>query len=274
MKRDEVKSLVEQGVRELNDALANGKSEQLQQFLDVMARFPRYSFNNCILIGMQKPDSRIVQGFHAWKKLGRFVSKGEKGIGIIAPMVYRKDETAEADGDGRTIRGFKVVHVYDVSQTEGEDLPEFACITGEPGEYVAALERVIHGHGIELEHDYPASGAEGVSQKGKIVVRPDLEPAERFGVLAHELAHEMLHQNPERRKQTTKTIRETEAEAVAHVVGRAIGIDSTSHSADYIQLYAGDVDVFAASLDAIQKAAAQILEALAGYSQADEEVAA
>ena len=190
MKRDEVTKLVEQGVRELNDALAGGKSDQLQQFLNVMARFPRYSFNNCILIAIQKPDSRMVQGFQAWKKLGRFVRKGEKGIGIIAPMVYRKKhEMAETDSDGRTIRGFKVVHVYDVSQTEGKDLPEFARITGEPGKYVEAIERVIQGQGIALDYDFPASGAEGVSLKGKIIVRPDLEPAERFAVLAHELGH-------------------------------------------------------------------------------------
>lgn len=78
MKRDEVKQLIEQGVRELNDALAGGKSEKLKQFLDVMAKFPRYSFGNCILIAVQKPDAQIVQGYQAWKKLGRWVRKGEK----------------------------------------------------------------------------------------------------------------------------------------------------------------------------------------------------
>ena len=71
MKRDEVMRLVECGIRELNEALANGKSHRLQQYLDVMARFPRYSFNNCILIAIQFPDASIVQGFHGWKKLGR-----------------------------------------------------------------------------------------------------------------------------------------------------------------------------------------------------------
>ena len=91
MKREEVKELVERGVRELNEALAAGKSDRLQQYLDVMARFPRYSFNNCILISLQFPDARMVQGFHAWKKLGRSVKKDEKGIGIIA-------QTAELSG--------------------------------------------------------------------------------------------------------------------------------------------------------------------------------
>ena len=127
MKREEVSELVERGIRELNEALAAGKSDRLQQYLDVMARFPRYSFNNCILIAVQFPQARIVQGFHAWKKLGRSVKKGEKGIGIIAPMIGRKkDEEGQADDStGKTIFGFKVVHVFDVSQTEGDELPEF-----------------------------------------------------------------------------------------------------------------------------------------------------
>ena len=127
MKREEVSELVERGIRELNEALAAGKSDRLQQYLDVMARFPRYSFNNCILIAMQCPQAQMVQGFRAWKKLGRSVIKGEKGIGIIAPMIGRKkDEEGQADDStGKTIFGFKVVHVFDVSQTEGDELPEF-----------------------------------------------------------------------------------------------------------------------------------------------------
>jgi antirestriction protein ArdC len=268
MKRDEVKQLIEQGVRELNDALAGGKSEQLQQFLEVMAKFPRYSFGNCILIAVQRPDARIVQGFQGWKKLGRWVKQGEKGIGIIAPMVYRNRDVE--DDDDRTVRGFKVVHVYDVSQTEGKELPEFARITGEPGEYVEAVERLIHSHGIELVYETPASGAEGESHKGKIVVKPELPPAERFATLVHELAHELLHADGERRKASSKCSRETEAEAVAHVVCRAVGIDSTRHAADYIQLYKGDVDVLAQSLDAIQKASQLILDAIAASPKMEE----
>ncbi len=273
MKRDEVKQLIEQGVRELNEALAAGKSETLQRFMEVMAKFPRYSFGNCILIAMQKPDAHVVQGYQAWKKMGRFVRKGEKGIGIIAPMVYRNKEAADEDED-RTLRGFKVVHVYDVSQTEGKELPEFVRVSGDPGEHIASVERVIRRYGIELVYEEIGSGADGVSQKGRIVIQPDLEPAEQFATLVHELAHELLHADAERRKATTKCIRETEAEAVAHVVCRAVGIDSTSHSADYIQLYSGDVNVLTASLDAVQKAAAQILEAMADSSVQNEEVAA
>ena len=278
MKREEVKELVERGVRELNEALASGKSERLQQYLEVMARFPRYSFNNCILIALQFPEAQMVQGFHAWKKLGRSVKKGEKGIGIIAPMIGRKkDDDSQADASTeRTIFGFKVVHVFDVSQTEGDDLPEFARVSGDPGESIAALEALIHSWGIELVYEHIPCGADGLSKKGTIVIRPDLEPAKLLLTLVHETSHERLHANAERRKETTKTIRETEAEAVAHVVCRALGLNTVEHCADYIQLYNGDVDVLTKSMDYIQKTAAAILDGIQAYStdKEPEEVAA
>ena len=272
MKKDEIKKLIQRGVTELNEALAMGDSEQLKQFMAVMSKFPHYSFNNCLLIALQKPDAQLVQGFHGWKKAGRWVKKGEKGIGIVAPMVYRNKEEAD-DEDGPTLRGFKVVHVYDVSQTEGKDMPDFARVTGDAGHYINAIEQVIRSKGIELTYEELQSGADGVSRKGSIVIDPKVEGAERFAVLAHELAHELLHTDKAKRLQTTKTIRETEAEAVAHVVCRAIGLDSTTHSADYIRLYSGDLDVLAGSLDGIQKAAARILADLE-YAQAKQEEAA
>lgn len=269
MKREEVSELVERGVRELNEALAAGKSDRLQKYLDVMARFPRYSFNNCILVALQFPEASIVQGFHAWKKLGRTVKKGEKGIGIIAPMIGRKKD----DGGGKrdesnekSIFGFKVVHVFDVSQTEGDELPEFAEMTGDPGGNIEAAEALIRSHRIELVYEAIPGGAEGLSKKGTIVVAPDLEPAARLGVLVHELSHEILHQPSERRSETTKTIRETEAEAVAHVVCQALGLETLEHSADYIQLYNGDAEVLAKSMDHIQKTAAKILEGIQAHA--------
>ena len=268
MKREEVKELVERGVRELNEALAAGKSDRLQQYLDVMARFPRYSFNNCILISMQFSDARMVQGFHGWKKLGRSVKKDEKGIGIIAPMVGRKkdDDGPVDDSADRTVFGFKVVHVFDVSQTEGDDLPEFAQVSGDPGDNTAAVEALIRSWGVELVYEHIPCGADGLSKKGTIVIAPDLEPAKRLLTLVHEASHERLHADAERRKETTKTIRETEAEAVAHVVCRALGLDTVEHCADYIQLYDGDVEVLTKSMDYIQKTAASILDGIQAHS--------
>jgi antirestriction protein ArdC len=264
MKREEVSELVERGIRELNDALAAGKSDRLTQYLEVMSRFPRYSFNNCILISLQFEDAQIVQGFHAWKKMGRSVKKGEKGIGIIAPMIGRKkDEDGQADkSKDKTVFGFKVVHVFDVSQTEGDDMPEFAQVAGDPGESIPAVEALICSWGIELLYEVIPGGADGVSKKGTIVIDPTLEPPKTLLTLVHEAAHEKLHFDAERRKETTKTVRETEAEAVAHVVCRALGLETIDHCADYIQLYNGDVEVLTKSMDYIQKTAASILDGI------------
>ena len=158
--------------------------------------------------------------------------------------------------------GFKVVHVFDVAQTEGDDLPEFAEVSGDPGENIVAVERLIRSHGIELVYEVIPGGADGVSKKGTIVISPDLQPAARLATLVHEISHEILHQSSERRKETTKTIRETEAEAVAHVVCQALGLDTLDHCADYIQLYNGNSEVLVKSMDHIQKTAAQILEGI------------
>lgn len=260
MNREEVKKLIQQGITELNQALQNGHSETLEHYLDVLSRFHRYSFNNAILIAIQRPDATHVAGFRTWKQLGRSVIKGEKGIGIMAPMVYRKDDDAGDDDD--VIRGFKVVHVFDVNQTDGKELPEFATITGDPGEHVAALETFVREQGIELVYENPGGGAKGVSQNGKIVIHPDMSDAETFAVLVHEASHELLHQKTGRRQETTQTVRETEAEAVAHVVCRAVGMDGTTRSSDYIQLYSGDTKTLSQSLDRIQKTAAVILDGI------------
>jgi hypothetical protein len=268
MKREEIQELVEQGIQELNDALAGGRSERLQKFLDVMAKFPRYSFNNTILICLQRPDATMIQGFHAWRKMGRTVKKGEKGIGIFAPLIYKSKKEADppkshndAKSAGTELRGFKVVHVFDVSQTEGDDLPDLGNVSGDPGDNVSAIEALIRKNGIELKYEAIPGGALGLSRKGEIVIRPDLEPARTLITLVHEYAHELLH-DMERRKSTTKTTRETEAEAVAHVVCRALGLDSIEQSADYIQLYCGDQEVLSQSLACIQKTAAAILDGI------------
>ncbi len=156
---------------------------------------------------------------------------------------------------------FRTVFVFDVSQTEGEALPEFARAHGEPGELISHMESVIRSRGISLVYESLSGGANGASQGGTIVVRPDLSPAETFRVLAHETAHEMLHQG-ERRKETSKTIRELEAEAVAFIVSLNFGIDSMTRSSDYIQLYSGDKEMLIESLEHIQMTATTIIQEL------------
>jgi antirestriction protein ArdC len=265
MKREEAMKMIDDGIAELNDVLRQGKSEILSTFLDTLARFHRYSFGNALLIASQRPDSTHVAGFHTWRKLGRFVKKGEHGIGILAPMVSRRKQDASestADSEAKSIRGFRVAYVFDVSQTDGKPLPEFAAAAGEPGQWLAVLEEAIQESGIALHNDYIFGGALGCSMKGSIVVRPDLDPTKRFAVLLHEWAHELLHQKADDDRKTTRRVRETEAEAVAYTVCRACGIDSTTRSADYIQLYRGNPETLFASLSFVHSAAGEILAAL------------
>ena len=268
MNREEATTLATTTLDELAHALEQGRSEKLVSYLDMLSRFHQYSFRNCMLIATQKPEATFVAGFRRWKAIGRHVKKGEKGIAILAPLVYRsksdgdeRPNETETDSKVRTLCGFKVVHVFDVSQTEGEELPEFSEISGDPGDEIERLEAVIASHGIELQYASIPGGALGSSAGGKITVLPHLEPALRFSVLAHELGHERLG-HAERRKETTRTIRETEAEAVAFVVCRAAGLDVGTQSSDYIQLYSGDQDVLSESLSHIQKTATFILTEL------------
>ncbi len=102
-----------------------------------MSRLHHYSLRNVMLIALQKPSATHVAGFHSWKKLGRFVKKGENGIVIIAPLVYRKEiaENDENTSNVYEINGFKGVYVFDISQTYGTEIPEFARVQGDPSSY-------------------------------------------------------------------------------------------------------------------------------------------
>lgn len=262
MKADEAKKIADQALEQLSTALAQGKSASLTRYLAAMSRFHAYSWGNLFLILAQRPDATNVAGFQTWKALGRFVKKGEKGIAIIAPMNIRprEDEQQGAEAPARPVLRFKAVYVFDVTQTDGEPLPTFQRVAGDPGAFVQRLCSLIESHGIALVFDAPAMGADGVSSGGKILVKPDLAPAETFSVLAHEFAHELLHHRGER--PASKTVRETEAEAVAFVVCQAIGLSTTTAASDYIQLYDGDKDTLAKSLDRIQRTAAEIVKAV------------
>ena len=124
MKTEQVKQVTDQALGQLINALEQGKSATLTRYLAAMARFHRYSFHNVMLIYTQKDDASNVAGFHAWRKLGRFVRKGEKGILILAPMIFKHAEAEAAKTDEeKTIIRFKAAYVFDVSQTDGEPLP-------------------------------------------------------------------------------------------------------------------------------------------------------
>jgi antirestriction protein ArdC len=264
MNTEQAKQLSQAALDRLMAALEQGHSATLKQYLAVMSRFRRYSWGNVLLIYFQLPHATHVGGFHFWLKLGRHVRKGEKGIAILAPIVGRKRRVGEEEPieDGRRqVYGFRACHVFDISQTEGADLPEFATVHGDPGEYLERLIRFVASRNIDLEYDSRIAPARGMSSGGKITLLPGLSLAETLATLAHEVGHELLHRG-DRRGDTTHTIRETEAEAVAFVVCSAIGLDTNTSSADYVQLHGGDKATLAESLALIQQTAATILEAI------------
>jgi hypothetical protein len=249
--------IIRQALDELTAALEAGHSEQLKAYLAAMGRFHRYSWGNVLLIHMACPGASHVAGYRAWQRLGRQVRRGARAIRIMAPIV-RKDPK---DEDRAHVVAFKTACVFDISQTEGEALPEFATVGGEPGAHLARLKDFVRASGIVLEHAEHTGGAEGMSLGGRIVLKAGLEPAAEFAVLAHELAHELMHREADSRP-GSRTVRETEAEAVAFVVCQAVGLETNAAASDYIQLYRGDKDTLLASLERIQQMAATIIRGL------------
>ncbi len=228
MKREELRKAAREALEKLIRDVGAGVSETLKQYLKAMGRFHRYSVGNAILIQLQRPDATHVAGFRAWQRLGRYVKKGEHGIAIMAPVVWRRNtqqDTGDEYKDDEVVSTFKTAYVFDISQTEGKPLPEFAKAKGDPGSYLERLERFISDRGITLERSESLRMAEGVSIGGTILLKACLAPAEEFSVMVHELAHEMLHQDRANRPKE-KTVREAEAEAVAYVVCQGIGLDA------------------------------------------------
>jgi hypothetical protein len=263
MNSENIKKVTNQAIEQLVAALNQGRSETLTQYLAAIGRFHRYSLRNVMLIASQKPAATHVAGFHAWHKLGRFVKKGEKGILILAPIIRRKNESAEQNetDESSTAVGFRATYVFDISQTDGQELPAIGSVNGDPRAYRERLAKFVAEQSIALAYSQDIAPARGTSTGGKITLLPGQSPAEEFATLAHELAHEIMHRDA-RRSSTSKRSRETEAEAVAFVVCHAIGLDTGSASQDYIQLYEGDAKLLMASLEYVQKTATQILNAI------------
>jgi hypothetical protein len=259
--------LIAANIKLLIEQLESGRSDALTNYLTAMSRFHNYSFGNVLEIARQMPTATRVAGFWTWKNLGRSVNAGAKGIRILAPIVgVKRKKNSEAEKDitkqnTRTLLGFRNAYVFDVSQTNGVDLPEMREISGDPGEGIDRLAGFLKAQGIQLVYNPKIAPALGMSYGGRIAILPGQSKAEEFSTLVHEAAHGMLHK-AERRTATTKTVRETEAEAVAFVVGKAVGLVTGSASADYIQLYHGNASLLAESLEVIQQTASVILAAL------------
>jgi hypothetical protein len=184
MKLEEIKNRTKDATEYLIQSLESGKSEVLTEYLSAMAAFPTYSFGNVMLIARQKPTATHVCGVRKWNQLGRFVKRGEKGILILAPMVgyrrSRQDEIAtEMDTENAAeerkpqsqLIGFRGVYVFDVSQTEGKELPNLTEVKGDVSGYLERLKAFVEGNGINLFYSDRIAPAKGTSSGGTITLR-------------------------------------------------------------------------------------------------------
>jgi antirestriction protein ArdC len=221
--RPDILARLEQAVSAIHD------SETFRRYLETQARFHRYSFANTLLILLQRPDASQVAGFQAWKRLGRQVRRGEKGIAIVVPHVRKARDEGSEDGEERRVAGFGMGYVFDISQTDGEPLPTVAVpvLEGEEGQALYdRLAGLVARENLILERQPAEVIQDGVMgfylpTSGRIVVR-EAAPLQMTKTLAHELGHHFSG------RYDTRAESETIAESVAFVVCAHHGLDSAT----------------------------------------------
>ena len=220
-----------------------------QRMLKTAAKFHRYSLSNILLIQLQKADATMVAGFRRWKELGRTVRKGERGIQIIAPCSYRtkiEDDSGE-EKSFHQLRGFRIVHVFDILQTEGDPIEDLdavrpSLLDGDAPEGIwEVLVAQAQAAGFEVVRDQKGSENGYCDFLNKtIAVRPDVAPAQAVKTLVHELGHALLHGDEVGR---SREIQEVEVESVAYIVCDALGLDTSDYSFRYVAAWSdGDVE--------------------------------
>ena len=280
----EITERLEQGVKDIFT------SEMYTMYLRTMAKFHNYSFNNTLLIAMQRPDATLVAGFQAWKnKFNRYVKKGEKGIQIIAPAPIKEVEEREKidkdtglavlneNGEPEmermeyVIPRFRVTTVFDVSQTDGEPLPllEVNELTASVKDYAlltAAIEQVSP---VPIRFDEIEGEAKGYYSdiEKEICVQTGMGESQTIKTMIHEVAHAMLHNSDlmeQRGEEKDRLTKETEAESIAFTVCSALGIDTSDYSFPYVASWASGKELkeLKDSMDTIRLTAADFLEKL------------
>ena len=286
-KLKEITDRLEQGITELFD------SERYKEYLKVMSKFHNYSFRNTVLIAMQKPDASLLAGFSAWKNnFERNVMRGQKGIKIIAPSPYKiKQEMQKIDPhtqkpvigkDGKpvteekevTIPAYKVVSVFDVSQTEGKELPDIAVdeLTGDVDRYkdfFAALEKTSP---VPIAFENIEGGSHGYYhlEDKRIAINEGMSELQTLKTAIHEIAHAKLHDidlnapKDEQQPHVDRRTREVEAESVAYTVCQHYGLDTSDYSFGYVAGWSSgrELSELKSSLETIRSAAAEIINSI------------
>lgn len=276
-------------LHQITDKLEKGvkdvfQSDKYKQFLNVMAKFPRYSVNNTMLIMMQRPDAQLCQSFTGWKQMGRYVKKGEKGISILAPAPYKIErEQTKLDDKGRpvfdadgepvkekvevTIRAFKVVKTFDLAQTDGKELPMIGPneLVGSIDGYPKLLQALQEVSPVPVSFELIDGGAKGYYnlENKSIVIQNGMSEVQTIKTLLHEMAHQKLHDKdtvPEA-KDITRNGKEVEAESVAYVVCQHYGINTSDYSFSYVAgwLEGKETPELKASLDKIRQTASEFI---------------
>lgn len=272
---------LEQGVAEIFT------SEKYTEYLNTMAKFHNYSFNNTLLIAMQKPEATLVAGYQAWqKKFNRQVKRGEKGIQIIAPAPFKekqeiektdpetgeivigKDGQPETEVVERVITKFRVTTVFDVSQTTGEPIPEFEVSELEGDvliyhDFMESLKMVAPVPIRFIEIDGEAKGFYQLVDK-YIAIQPGMSEAQTMKTAVHETAHAVLHDRDQMEAEgivKDQLTREVEAESVAYVVCNHFGLDTSEYSFSYIASWSSGKNMkeLRASMDTIRKTSADMI---------------
>jgi DNA primase len=250
--------------------------------LDFQARFHTYSFNNALLIALQRPDATFVGGVKSvWNKLGRHVRRGEKGIAILAPLTAKREDKETGEARYVFTGRYRTVYVFDVAQTEGEPLPATAILSPEeldgdaPEALFASLTAQARERGYVVEDaDEDRLGrAKGMTIPAKwskdalslVLVKRDASSLQRTKTLVHELAHVALHCNDEDPfdYRSCRGQAEVEAESVAYIVCAALGLPTDDYSFPYVAGWAkGDMEVIKKTGQRVAKTARSILDPL------------
>ena len=281
-----------QRVQELTDKLEQGlqdlfNSESYRNYLATMSKFHNYSFNNTLLIAMQKPDATLVAGYKAWQKnFERHVNKGEKAIRILAPAPYKIKEERDKidpvtqelllDKDGNpqkeeveiTIPAFRAVSVFDVAQTDGKLIPELAAhelLSDVEGyQYMIRAVEAISPVPIELEEIAGDSKGYYDREAKRIAVQENMSESQTLKTMIHEVAHSKLHskevEQDEQMKKDRNT-KEVEAESIAYTVCQHFGVDTSDYSFGYIAGWSSgrDTKELRASMDTIRRTASELI---------------
>lgn len=262
--------LLEQGVEEMFT------SGRLVEYLDVMSRFHSYSARNCMLILMQNPEATHVAGYKAWQqKFHRQVRKGEKSITILAPISHKttiretNKDTGEVIDREHVWMSFRSVPVFDIAQTDGEELPEIATdLSGDVERFDKLCKAVESAATVPVTYDAEFSDPEvhgSFNRFEKVIkVKGGMSEAQTFKTLVHETAHSILHCEGGEQVEAERSVREVQAEGVAFVVCKALGIDTEDYSLGYVAAWSGmDSKAVLKQLEVIRKTANAILDKVA-----------